>query len=133
MISGQILDVFEVLVEPRNMNELSDICQMQLRPVFSTCSESFQFGNGEVTRAVQKVYYPDFLEGVYRGVLDQAEVPVDCPMLLSKMVLRKWDADMCFGKGVTRLNKFNVEVPFSHADIPVINILDVTAQQVWEQ
>ena len=54
-------------------------------------------------------------------------------MLLSKMVLRKWDADMCFGKGVTRVNKFDLEVPFNEQDIPVINILDVTPDQIWNQ
>ena len=104
-----------------------------LTPVFAPCQESFQFGNGEVTRATRKVLYPVFMEGVYRGVLDEAEVPVDCPMLLSKMVLRKWDADMCFGKGVTRVNKFDLEVPFNEQDIPVINILDVTPDQIWNQ
>ena len=66
-------------------------------------------------------------------MLDEAEVPVDCPMLLSKNVLRKWDAGMCFGKGATRLNKFGLEVPFSATDVPIIDIMDATPQQVWEQ
>ena len=55
----------------------------------------------------QKALYPAFLKGTFRGLLDMAEVPDDCPMLMSKNVLKKWDADMCFGKGCLKIHNFN--------------------------
>ena len=44
----------------------------------------------------KKALYPVFLRGKFRGLLDIAEVPPHCPMLMSKNVLKKWDVDMCF-------------------------------------
>ena len=78
-------------------------------------------------------FTPSFFEGVYKGTLDQASVPVECPQLLSKGVMKKWDVDLCFGKGVIKIHKFGIEVPFNSRGVPMVNILDVTAEQVRDQ
>ena len=104
-----------------------------LKTLQAPCAESFQFGDGNVEYAKKKIFYPVFIEGKYRGVLDQAEVNVDCPQLLSKMVMRKWDVDLCFGKSQTRINKFGVNLPFNNKSVPIVNILDVTSEQLKEQ
>ena len=94
------------------------------------CHEQFQFGDGNVEIACKKYFYPVFIKGEYRGILDQASVPVNCPQLLSKMVMRKWDVDLCFGSEKTRINKFNVELPFSSSQVPIVNIFDVSTEQL---
>ena len=41
--------------------------------------------------------------------------------------------DLCFGSGTTKINKFDVEMPFSDNDVPIVNIFDFTAQDVRNQ
>ena len=66
-----------------------------IKPIIKSTHDSFQFGNGEVSEATQKkALYPVFLRGKFRGLLDIAEVPPHCPMLMSKNVLKKWDVGM---------------------------------------
>ena len=51
----------------------------------------------------------------------------------TKMVMKKWDVDLCFGKSLVRINKFQVNLPFSDRDVPMVNIIDVTPQQIHDQ
>jgi hypothetical protein len=53
-----------------------------LRPVEMPCSDLFRFGDGRVVKATRSWKYP---VGIYgrNGVLNMAEVPKDCPPLLS--------------------------------------------------
>ncbi len=44
--------------------------------------------------------------------------------------MKKWDMDLCFGTSTTRINKFDVELPFSDKEIPIVNIFDFTAKDV---
>ena len=81
----------------------------------------------------KKALYPVFLRGEFRGLLDIAEVPPHCPMLMSKNVLKKWNVDMCFGQGCLKIHKFDVTIPFNEHDVPVVNILDVTKEQLKRQ
>ena len=46
--------------------------------------ETFQFGDGRHEPATVKWHYPVIIDGEFHGVLDQAEVKVTCPQLLSK-------------------------------------------------
>ena len=62
----------------------------------------------------------------FRGTLDQCSVDVNCPMLFSKRAMKTWDVDLCFGKEVTKINKFGEEFPFSASSLPIINIFDFT-------
>ena len=78
----------------------------------------------------KKALYPVFLRGKFRGLLDIAEVPPHCPMRMSKNVLKKWDVDMCFGQGCLKIHKFDVTIPFNDCDVPTVDILDVTPEQL---
>jgi DNA uptake protein ComE-like DNA-binding protein len=104
-----------------------------LKPIQAQCHEQFQFGDGKIEPSVIKHYYPVFVKGEYRGTLDQAEVNCDCPQLLSKQMMKKWDVDLCFGKSQTKIHKFNVEFPFSAHDVPIVNIFDFDSKQLNEQ
>ena len=66
-------------------------------------------------------------------LLDIAEVQPHCPMLMSKNVLKKWNVDMCFGKGCLKIHNFDVTIPFNEHDVPIVNILDVTPEQLKGQ
>lgn len=71
-------------------SELRDVYQaFGLKPIEAPCAETFQFGDGNRASAKKKWFYPVFVAGTYRGTLDQAEVDVQCPQLLSKMVIEE--------------------------------------------
>ena len=74
-----------------------------------------------------------FRRGTFRGLLCMAEVPPDCPMLMSKNVLKTWDVDMCVGKECQKIHKFDVTIPFNEQDVPIVNILDVAKGQLKAQ
>ena len=38
-----------------------------------------------------------------------------------------------FGKGCLKINKFDVTIPFNEQDVPIVNILDVTREQLNAQ
>ena len=83
--------------------------------------------------AYKKYYYPVFVKGEFRGVLDQASVEVKCPQLLSKKVMKNWDVDLCFGKSKMKINKFGVNLPFSETGVPLVNIFDFTLEDLKKQ
>ena len=91
-----------------------------------------KFGNGHVEESTKKHFYPMFIKGKYCGRLDQAEVNLDCPMLLSKKVMKHWKTSIDFDSRSMKLKKLGLEVPFKN-DVPIVNILDVTPKQLEEQ
>ena len=109
--------------------------QFGLRPTGLKCNENFQFGDGNTETAKARWLYPTFLEGEYKGILDQCEVPADCPQLFSKSMLKSWDVDLRFGKQKIVINKFDIELPFSSRQLPIINIFDFTEKslkKIWD-
>ena len=100
------------------------LSQLNLRPVKAPCSEQFQFGDGVTKTATCKYFYPVFIEGKYRGALDQASVDAACPQLLSKMVMKIWDVDLRLGRGYMHIGKFDVDIPFGIKDTPICDIFD---------
>ena len=109
------------------------MAMLGIQPLIKKANDSFQFGNGDVSEATQKALYTVFLRGEFRGLLDIAEVQPHCPMLMSKNVLKKWNVDMCFGTGCLKIHKFNITIPFNEQDVPIVNILDVTPEQLKGQ
>ena len=81
-------------------------------------------------RRHKKSLCPVFLRGEFRGILDIAEVQPHCPMLMSKNVLTKWNVDLCFGEGCLKIHKFGVTIPFNDHDVPTVDIMDVTPEQL---
>ena len=105
------------------------LAALGIQPVIKRTNDSFQFGNGEVSEAAHKALYPVFLCGEFRRLLDIVEVLPHCPMLMSKNVLKKWNVDMCFGKGCLKIHKFGVTIPFTESDVPTVDMLDATPEQ----
>jgi hypothetical protein len=109
------------------------LAEYGLKPIQVQCWEQFQFGNGEIVPSTTKYFYPTFITGIFRGALDQAEVDVACPQLMSKQMMKTWNMDLCFGSSTTKIKKFGVELPFSEKEVPIVNIFDFTAKDVREQ
>ena len=80
--------------------------------------------------ASKKYFNPCFLDGMYRGTIDQASVDVQCPQLLAKCTMKIWNTDLCFGESMMKVHKFNYQKPFNEKDIPMINIFEVTSEQL---
>ena len=112
-----------------HMKYRQHLARLNLKPIKASCKEQFQFGDGNVSEAICKYFYPVFLQQKYRGALDQAEVEVDCPQLLSKMVMKTWDVDLCFGKSLVKVHKFGVTLPFKN-ELSVVNIFDVDVDAI---
>jgi hypothetical protein len=53
----------------------------------------------------------------------QASVDVPCPSLLALPVMKIWDLDICAGKGVIKIHKFGVTIPFEDG-LPYVDIFD---------
>ena len=68
-----------------------------------------------------------------QGILDTEQIPNDCAMLMSKNVLKKWDVNFCFEKGCVEIRNFNLTIPFDDQYVPIVNIFDVTTEQIDEQ
>jgi len=109
------------------------LAEYGLKPIQVQCWEQFQFGNGDIVPSTTKYFYPTFITGIFRGALDQAEVDVACPQLMSKQMMKTWNMDLCFGSSTTKIKKFGVELPFSEKEVPIVNIFDFTAKDVREQ
>ena len=54
-------------------------------------------------------------------------------MLLSKAVLKDWDADLRMGRSKIQLNKFQVTLPFTYDDVPIIDSLDVELKELQDE
>ena len=99
--------------------------------MIAPCHEQFQFGDGNVVASFKKYLHPCFLDGVYRGTMNQASVPVQCPQLLSKALMKTWNTDLCFGESMMKIHKFDYHKPFNKQDVPMVNIFEVTPHQVY--
>ena len=58
---------------------------------------------------------------------------VDCPQLFSKGAMKDYDVDLCFGEQLMKLHKFKVDLPFSSAGVPMINIFDFTEEDLQRE
>ena len=86
--------------------------------------EEFVFGNGKSEMSDCAFNYPVFLSGRIVGSIDVARIPVDCPALFSKRMMKTWKMTLDFEKQLTRIGEFKCTVPFRNT-VPVLDVLQL--------
>jgi hypothetical protein len=103
--------------------QIAELKKYGLKPVLVRRTDEFQFGDGEITVSKFGYIYPVIFQNIYRGHMFQASVDVPCPSLLALPVMKIWDLDICAGKGVIKIHKFGVTIPFEDG-LPYVDIFD---------
>ena len=67
-----------------------------------------------------------FLDGKIVGSIDVARIPVDCPALFSKRMMKEWEMLLDFCKQETTIRRFNCVVPFLNS-VPVLDVFQMPA------
>ena len=86
--------------------------------------EEFVFGNGKSEMSDCAFSYPVFLDGKIVGSIDIAQIPVDCPALFSKRMMKEWHMLLDFAKQVTTIGRFNCVIPFLNT-VPVLDVFQM--------
>ena len=94
--------------------------------------DEFQFGDGEGATSDCAYVYPCVLNGNYVGQLTQAQVDVPCPSLFSKAMLKHWNCDLRFGDQVTKINRYNKEIPFRKGT-PYVDIFEFGPVETFDR
>lgn len=95
-----------------------------ITPVQVFKKEEFIFGNNQVEWSDCSFQYPVFFNGVLRGAIDIARLPVSCPALYSKRMMKQWKHILDFDNQETRIGEFSLTYPFKDS-IPVIDIFQM--------
>ena len=82
-----------------------------LTPVQLHKKEEFNFGNCKVDMSDCASQYPVFFEGALEGSVDIARIPVACPALFSKRMMREWKHVLDFDKQMTTIGAFKLQYP----------------------
>ena len=53
--------------------------------------------------------------------------------MIVKYVLEQWDCRLDIGKSQLEIGKYDMVVPFTESKVPVVDILDVTSDQLHKQ
>ena len=106
------------------------LAQYHLTPERSPCSDRFRFGDGNVVQAACTWTYP---AGVYgqNGTLRVAEVPVDCPPLLSVKSMRELGVCLDFEQGETRVGGKTRPMESMETGRPKLHIEDYDWNKYW--
>ena len=100
------------------------LAEKGLRPVKISKQEEFIFGNGKVEMSDCAFQYPAYLDGKLVGSLDIARIPVSCPALFSKRMMREWEHVLDFKRQVTTVGAFNLQYPFEDT-VPVLDVFQL--------
>ena len=68
--------------------------------------------------------YPAYLDGKLVGSLDIARIPVSCPALFSKPMMREWERVLDFKRQRTTVGKFDLQYPFEDT-VPVLDVFQL--------
>ena len=86
--------------------------------------EEFIFGNAKVETSTCAWQYPVYFEGKLVGAVDIADIPVSCPALWSKRMMKEWSHVLDFADQMTYVKKFKLQYPFKDG-IPILNIFQM--------
>jgi len=95
-----------------------------LEPIEKPCKSQFVFGSGASVKAKSRWVYPIAIKGK-PGLIDVAEVPCDCPGLLSKSSMQKMGMSYDMTNetvDIRTLNLKSVPVKSTNTGHPIINI-----------
>ena len=93
-------------------------------PVQLNKQEEFIFGNNQVEMSDCAFQYVVFLDGKLRGAIDIARIPVPCPGLYSKRMMKMWKYRLDFEKEETVVGAFGLTYPFKDG-IPILDIFQM--------
>ena len=95
-----------------------------LVPIQVNKQEEFIFGNNQVEMSDCSFIYPVYLGGKLRGAVDIARLPVPCPGLYSKKMMKQWKHVLDFDKQETYIKEFNLTYPFKDT-VPILDIFQM--------
>ena len=98
-----------------------------ITPVQILKQEEFIFGNNQVEMSDCSFQYPVFFNGHLVGAIDIARLPVPCPALYSKRMMKQWKHVLDFDKQETRIGEFNLTYPFKDT-VPILDIFQMPPQ-----
>ena len=76
-----------------------------LKPIIVDKCEEFVFGNCETELLDEAFMYPVFFDGKIVDVIDIARISPECPPLVSKKLMKKWDVSLDFGEQKAHVKK----------------------------
>ena len=82
------------------------------------------FGNNQVEMSDCSFSYPVFLDGKLVGAIDIARLPVPCPGLYSKKMMKQWKHVLDFDAQVTHIKEFDLTYPFKDT-VPILDIFQM--------
>ena len=96
-------------------------------PIQLNKQEEFIFGNNQVEMSDCAFQYPVYFNGKLVGAIDIARLPVPCPALYSKRMMKQWKHVLDFDKQETRIGEFDLTYPFKDT-IPILDIFQMPQQ-----
>ena len=98
-----------------------------IEPVQVNKQEEFIFGNNQVEMSDCSFIYPVFLDEKLVGAIDIARLPVPCPGLYSKKMMKQWKHVLDFDAQVTHIKEFNLTYPFKDT-VPILDIFQMPSE-----
>ena len=93
-------------------------------PIQVNKQEEFIFGNNQVEMSDCSFIYPVYLNGKLQGAIDIARLPVPCPGLYSKKMMKQWKHVLDFDTQETHIKEFNLTYPFKDT-VPILDIFQM--------
>ena len=93
-------------------------------PVKLNKQEEFIIGNNQVEMSDCAFQYPVFFDGKLVGSIDIARIPVPCPALYSKRMMKLWKHVLDFDKQITRIGSFGLTYPFKDS-VPLLDVFQM--------
>ena len=103
-----------------------------LRPLEINKCEEFIFANTDTEFSHKCCLYPVIMGKKFCDVIDIAAIKSNCPPLLSKTTMEKWDVDLSFGKQMTHVGKFGFEYPF-HGKSAYVDLFDMGDPETFDR
>ena len=95
-----------------------------LTPARLNKKEELIFGTCKVEISDCAFQYPFFFEGTLKGSIDVARIPVACPALFSKRMMRERKHFLDFEKQMTTIGAFKLQYPFENS-VPILDIFQL--------
>ena len=113
----------------RRMHEF--LLGYSIEPIQLNKQEEFIFGNNQVEMSDCSFIYPVFLDHRLVGAIDIARLPVPCPGLYSKKMMRQWKHVLDFDAQETHIKEFNLTYPFKDT-VPILDIFQMP-EVLWQK
>ena len=103
-----------------------------LKPISYQKVEEFIFGNNQTEFSDRAFIYPCGFDGKFASGVDIARIKPKCPTLLSKGILKSWEANLNFGKQESTLDRFHHKAPFVNG-VPMFDLFDFGPPETFDR